>query len=355
MTTATPNRTRGLILNVFKWLLACGMLAFLYWKCGPDLAKLKDRQILPLMFVLALVVRIVSLTATFARWWMLVRGIGIPFTLREAFRLGVLGEACNPMAPGAVGGDLVKVGLLAKDHPDRMASVFATVFLDRVLGLWALFVLGALGSLIPAATKPAPELQWAVWVLWGGSAAGLLGLGLMFIPAFTHSKLMHWFTTLKFVGSHVKELMNSVELYQGKPQIVFGAAAMGLLGHFGFLTAFYFCAQSIHQGQSIPGFIDHIVGLPLPEAVSAAVPIPGGIGVLEGAVAWFYEQHQLAIVPDSTKEQLTSAYSNGLLTALGYRLTTFIWGAIGIVYYFSSRKEIGQAVHVVDTEPQVAT
>ena len=355
MTTGTPNSSKKLLVTAFKWLLAVGLIGLLYWMSGDNLAKLKDRKILWSMFGVALGVRLVSLLATFSRWRLLIKGIGIPLSFREAFRLGMLGEACNLMGPGAVGGDLVKVGMLAKDHRSRTASIFATVFLDRILGMWALFVLGALASLSPMGTNPGPELQWAVWALWGGAAAGLIGVSLMFIPAFTHSKLMHWLTTWKFVGRVVKELMDSVSLYQGKPQIVFGAALLGLVGHFGFLAAFYFCAVSLHQGQPFPGFVDHVVGLPLPEALSAAVPTPGGVGALEGAVAWFYQQHQRSTVPDSTKEQLAAAISNGVLTALGYRLTTYIWGAVGIVYYLTSRKEISKAVHqTIDVEPSLA-
>lgn len=351
MTEPQPSSSRATIITSLKWILAIGLLGWLYWKCGDDLAKLRDRQIVWSMFFLACFIRIASLIFTFTRWRMLVRGIGVPFSFRETFRLGVLGEACNLMGPGAVGGDLIKVALLAKDHPKRMASVFATVFLDRILGIWALFVLGAFASLSPAGTKPGPELQWAVWILWGGSIAGLIGVSLMFIPAFTHSKLMHWLTTWKFVGKIIKELMDSIQLYQSKPYVVFGAAGLGLLGHLGFLSAFYFCALSVHQGQTIPSFIDHIVGLPLPEAVSAAVPTPGGIGALEAAVSWFYEQHQKSMDPNSTAEQLKTAATNGFLTALGYRMTTFVWGAVGVIYYFASRKEISQAVHIAEAEP----
>ena len=348
MTTPETKPNRALLVAALKWLLAIGLLAGLLWLSRDNLAELRNRRILWGVFAVALGVRFLSLLATFSRWRLLVRGIGLPFSFREAFRLGMLGEGCNLMGPGAVGGDLIKAALLAKDHPKRIASVMATVFLDRVLGLWALFVLGALASLSPAGTKPGPELQWTVWVLWGGAIAGLIGITLMFVPAFTHSKLMHWMTSWKFVGRIVKELMDSIELYQGKPQVVIGAAALGLLGHFGFLTVFYFCAQSLHSGQVYPGFIDHIVGLPLPEALSAAVPSPGGVGALEGAVAWFYQEHQRSLDPNSSKEQLATALSNGLLTALGYRLTALICGAVGVLYYLASRGEIRSAVHDVD-------
>ena len=358
MTTPENPPTRSVLIPALKWVLAIGLLGGLFWIGRDNLAQLRNRQILWGFFAIALGLRFLSLLATFCRWRMLVRGIGLPFSYREAFRLGMLGEGCNLMGPGAVGGDLVKAAMLAKDHPHRIASVMATVFLDRVLGLWALFVLGALATLSPAGTKPGPELQWTVWVLWGGALAGLLGIALMLIPAFTHSRFMHWLTTWKFVGRIVKELMDSIELYQGKKYVVIGAAAFGLLGHFGFLAVFYFCAVSMHSGQSYPGFVDHIVGLPLPEALSAAVPTPGGVGALEGAVAWFYQEHQKSVDPGSSKEQLATALSNGLLTALGYRVTAMICGAVGVLYYLTSRKEIEAAVdHADDTtaEPVVTT
>lgn len=355
MSTANPASTntsslRAVLIPALKWLVAIVVLAVLYKMCSKDLAKLQERTVLWQMFIAALGIRLVSLIATFTRWRLLVRGIGLPMSIRETFRLGMLGEACNLMGPGAVGGDLVKAALLGKNHLSRLPSVLATVFLDRVLGMWALFVLGALASLIPSSVKLGPELQWAVWALWGGSLAGLVGLGLMFIPAFTHSRFMHWLTTWKFVGHIFKELMDSVQLYQDRPAIVLAAAGLGMLGHFGFLSAFYFCALSIHSGHSIPGFIDHVAGLPLPEVFSAAIPTPGGIGVLEGAIAWFYQQYQSAAFPDSTQEQLSEAFSNGVLMALVYRLTTLICAAIGVVFYLSSRGEIRQAVLEVDPE-----
>lgn len=350
-----PHPARKFAVFVFKWALAAALIGFLYWKNRDTFSQLKDRKILWQMLGVAVLARFISLLITFGRWRMLIRGLEIPLSLRETFRLGMLGEACNNIGPGAVGGDLVKVALLAKDYPRRTASILATVFLDRVLGLWALFVLGALASLSPIGTKPGPELQWAVFTLWCGACAGLVGIGLMFVPAFTHSRLMHWLTTWKFVGRVVKELMDSVELFQGRPHVVLAAAVLGIIGHFGFLTCFYFSAQALHQNQNIPSFIDHVVGLPLPEALTAVAPTPGGIGVLEGSVGWVYKLHQKSINPNSTDHELQVAFSNGILTALGYRITTMVMGAVGIVIYLSSRKEIQSAVQTVDIETTTAT
>jgi hypothetical protein len=323
-----------------KWLLAISILGALLYANQDGLRDLSTRQIGWSIFAAALGVRFCGLCLTFLRWWLLVTGIGLPFTVKDAFRLGLLGEGCNLVGPGAVGGDLVKAISLAKDHPGRRASASATVLLDRVLGMWALFIAGALASLVPLATQPGTEMQWAKWVLWGGSAAGLIGITLMLQPAVTHSNLMHWLTTWRGIGHIVKDLMDSIALYQGRPRAIFLASLLSLFGHVAFLSSFYLCAAALHGDRPIPGFVEHLVGLPLPEAVSAAVPTPGGIGALEAALGWFYKQHQLALDPQSSADQLESAFANGLLTALAYRMTALFAGAFGIVYYFAARKEL---------------
>lgn len=323
-----------------KWLLAVGLLAVLFWLNRKGLAKLSQREIGWSYFGAAMVVRLVSLGLTFLRWRMLVTGIGLPFRVRDAFRLGLLGEACNLMGPGSAGGDLLKAVWLAKDYPGRGASAAATVLLDRVLGLWSLFAVGALATLIPSASKPGPEMQWAIWTLWGGAVAGLVGIGLLLVPAVTHSRLMHWLTTWRGVGRIVRELMDSIVLYQQRPLAIVLAAALSVGVHVGFLSSFALCAMALNGDRPIPGYVDHLVGLPLPEAISAIPLTPGGLGTLELAVQWFYWQHQQALEPGSSPAQLEEAQNNGFFTALAYRATIVFGGAIGVVYYFAARREV---------------
>ena len=330
-----------------KWLLAVGLLAALFWFHRQGLAEMKTREIGWTFFGAAVVVRLVSLGLTFLRWRMLVVGIGLPFRVREAFRLGLLGEACNLLGPGSAGGDLLKAVWLAKDYPGRGASAAATVLLDRVLGLWSLFVVGALATLIPSATKLGPEMQWAIWTLWGGALAGLVGIGLLLVPAVTHSRVMHWLTTWRGVGRIVRELMGSVALYQQRPSAIVLAAALSVSVHVGFLTSFALCAMALNGDRPIPGYVDHLVGLPLPEALAAIVPTPNGVGALEWAVTWFYRQHQQTLDPNSLPAQLEDAQANGLLTALAYRATIIIGGMIGVVYYFAVRRDV--IAHQSDT------
>lgn len=334
-----------------KWLLAIGLLTALFWFNRKGLAELSQREIGWSIFGAAIAMRLVSLGLTFLRWRMLVNGIGLPFRVREAFRLGLLGEACNLMGPGSAGGDLLKAVWLAKDYPGRGASAAATVLLDRVLGLWSLFAVGALATLVPSSTKLGPEMQWAIWTLWGGTVAGLVGIGLLLLPAVTHSRLMHWLTTWRGVGRVVRELMDSIVLYQQRPRAIMLAASLSVCVHVGFLTSFALCAMALNGERPIPGYVDHLVGLPLPEALSAFFPTPGGLGALEGAVTWFYRQHQQTLTPDSSLAQLEAAQTNGLFSALGYRVTILVGGVIGVVYYFAVKRSVIE--HQSNTPPEI--
>ncbi len=329
-----------------KWILALGLLGALLWFNREGLKDLSSRTILWPYFGAAIIVRFGSLCLTFSRWWLLVTGIGLPLKWRDAFRLGMFSEACNFVGPGAAGGDLFKAVYLARDHRERRASAAATVVLDRILGLWALFLSGALASLVPTQIPLTPQMQWAVRLLWAGTAGGLIGLCLMLTPAFTHSRLMHWLTTWRKVGKIVKDLMDSISFYQGRRHIIALAAALSLLGHVGFTTSFYLVAVALHTGRPFPTYVDHLIGLPLPEALAAIPLTPGGVGTLEGAVGYFYKQQQLALNPQSTAKELESADANGLLTALAHRVAAIIIGAVGVIYYFAGRKEMQQMTEV---------
>lgn len=327
-----------------KWILALVILGALVWLNWGGLQDLNSRQINWSFFIAVLIVRFVSLCLTFSRWWLLVTGIGLPLKWSNAFRLGMFCEACNFVGPGAAGGDLVKAVWLAKDNPERRASAAATVVLDRILGLWALFLSGALASLLPNAVPLNPQMAWAVGLLWVGTAGGLIGLILMLIPAFTHSRLMHWITTWPRIGHIVKDLMNSIAFYQGRRHVIVLAAGLSLLGHIGFLSSFYLGAAALHHGRQFPGYVDHLIGLPLPEALAAIPLTPGGVGTLEGAVGYFYEQYQLSLNPNSTADELKAAGANGLLTALAYRVSALILGAVGVIYYFAGKREMDAAM-----------
>ena len=79
---------------------------------------------------------------TFIRWFMLVRVIEPHFKLSSTFVLGSIGMVFNLVIPGGVGGDLIKASYLVRMRIRRTQAI-ASMVIDRILGLLALFILAA--------------------------------------------------------------------------------------------------------------------------------------------------------------------------------------------------------------------
>jgi hypothetical protein len=76
------------------------------------------------------------------RWRMLLAVQGIHITLWESVRLTYIGWFFNNWLPGATGGDFVKAFYIARQTHHKPEAI-TTVFLDRLIGLIAMCMLGA--------------------------------------------------------------------------------------------------------------------------------------------------------------------------------------------------------------------
>jgi uncharacterized membrane protein YbhN (UPF0104 family) len=334
---AAVGRWAGQSWKWLKWPVAIGILAWMYFRNAAAVQAVIGAPKIWGFAVLAFVLIVSSTLLTFARWYLLVRGQEFPFRFRDAVRYGFIGLVANYVAPGAVGGDLFKGVLLARDQSSRRVVAFATVLLDRILGLLALFIVGACTVFFPQGIPGNPKLQMVTWLIWCGAGGGLVGLVAILVPATTEWGWVNRLARLPFVGKIIGELMAGVKLYQAKPKIILGAFGLSLLGHAGLITGFYFCA--LWMGQPwVPGLVEHFYFLPPAELFSVVLVTPGGVGALEGAVEWFYVQLKPGLVLEA------QAAAAGVTAGLAYRVVALSIAALGGVYYFTSRREISTAM-----------
>jgi glycosyltransferase 2 family protein len=90
----------------------------------------------------ALGAMVVSSVFAAARWGALLRAHDIRLSLFDLLRLVMTGLFFTLIAPGGVGGDVVKAWCVARGS-DKRAAAATTVLLDRYLGLITLLLLGA--------------------------------------------------------------------------------------------------------------------------------------------------------------------------------------------------------------------
>ncbi len=324
-----------------KWLLAATLMTFVLWRHWDKLLQITQQPLQWPSIVTAIALCGGAIVLTFLRWFCLVKVLGFTFTVRDALRLGFIGYLFNFVAPGSVGGDVVKATLLAKEQPNRRTTAIATVLLDRILGMLALFLIGAWAAWPQwAEIRERAELKAVVGLLVIGSAAGLVGLTLMLIPAVTRSQAWRHLARLPVVGHMIAELVEGVRLYQSQQRVLFVALGVSIVGHFGTISSFYFSAKAISGESFVPGFAQHLFFIPAAELAGIVPLTPGGVGLLEEAVNALYKLNGAA---DGT----------GILTCLAYRAVTLAIALIGAVYYLTARREIHQALHAEPTAENV--
>ncbi|MEX2286280.1 MAG: lysylphosphatidylglycerol synthase transmembrane domain-containing protein [Planctomycetaceae bacterium] len=317
----------------FKWPVALAVLSVLYWANRESFGNLRDRRIEWHHLLIGLVLCAASIVLTFIRWYLLVWALEFPFKLRDALRLGFIGFLFNYVGPGGAGGDVVKAVMIAREQKSRRFVAAATVVIDRVLGLFSLFVVGAMATFVPTDYVRLNAFRWYIVGIWTGAVVGLLGLAIVLHPAVPRSRPLNLLIHLPWVGKPIGDLIAALLLYQAKRRVLVLGVLIGIVGHFGTLSAFYFAGRAVSPAGAIPDYASHLQFIPMAELFGVVIPLPGGLGALEGAIGHFYA---MGMGKD--------AAANGILTGVAYRVLTIVIASVGAVYYLTARREIDAAL-----------
>jgi glycosyltransferase 2 family protein len=352
---------KRLIWNGFKYALAIALLTYVVWRnwspknnVGDPMPGLKDvwdahivgsQTIHTDCLALAASIGLAAVLLTILRWYYLVRAQGLPFTITNALRLGLVGFYFNIFLPGGVGGDIVKAAFIARGQSRRTVAV-ATVLLDRAIALWGLIwfetFFGACfwwtGSL---QGEVGDRLRTIVML-----AAGIVGLSLIFcvilavLPARRARRFAMRLNHIPKVGHVAAEFWRAVWMYRGKPKSVLFALLLSWIGHVGFVLTFYFSARTLWDANQIPPLQDHFLIVPVGMVMNSVPLFPGGAGIGEAAYGWLYEL-------------LEKPASRGILGSLFQRVIFWVLGLAGYLVYLRMKPELQPLKEA--TEDELAT
>jgi uncharacterized protein (TIRG00374 family) len=320
-----------------RWVLALGILAFLFHQHRDGLTKLEWSHIDWGFLGLGMLCCFLALILTYVRWFLLVWAQDLPFRVQDALRLGFIGYLFNYVAPGAVGGDLIKASMIAREQTERRFVAVATVFLDRVVGLVGLLLLGALMMLWPTPLLERSEFQYVVGIFQLGSLISLAGMVVVLIPALSQLSIFNRLVQLPKIGPIFGELITSVRLYQSRWRVLVLSLAMSLVSHTIMILSIYFCALALYGTDGVPSLVMHLQLVPPAELAGVIVPLPGGTGALEKAVEKLY------VFAGGSGDR-------GFLATIAYRLVTIVIAVGGAVWYFLARREIDAVLEETPAE-----
>jgi uncharacterized protein (TIRG00374 family) len=340
--------SRRVLWSGCKYLLAIGLLTYVVWsnwspstKAGEPLPGLKDvweahiingEPIHSDCLALAAILGLAAVLQTILRWYYLVRAQGLPFTVTNALRLGLVGFYFSIFLPGSVGGDIIKATFIARGQSRRTVAV-ATVILDRVIALWALIwfvvLLGGVFWLHGSLQGEVGNRLRTIIVV----AAGILGLSLVvcvvlvLLPPRRARRFAMRLNHIPKIGPAAAEFWRAVWMYRRKPRSVLLALVLALIGHVGFVLAFYFSARTLWEADQIPALYEHFLIVPIGMIIQAAPLFPGGAGIAEAGYGWLY---QLLDYP----------VRSGVLASLVQRVIYWVLGLAGYLVYLRMKPDL---------------
>ena len=329
---------KKLLFKYWTLGLSLAIIAYVVWdvlRKNPDTfdrlaSEQKDWPLLGLAWLCILC----GVVTTFVRWYFLVRAVGIPFRLRDAFRLGFLGYMLNFVSLGSVGGDLFKAVFIAHEKPGRRVQAASTVIVDRVIGLFGLLVVGSIAVGVMAVTDvqlvTTPEFETLKKATLIATAVSAVVGVVAFLRWFSAGPHVERLSRTPKIGEFIADAFRAMQVYRRCRRAVAGALLITLLVHFFNVTGFYLIARSLPG--HLPELAGHFVIIPL-ALVAGALPLPmAGLGVFELAMDKLY----LAAASEKGR---------GLVVAIAYRVITILIASVGVGFYLGSRREVAKVLH----------
>ena len=214
-----------------------------------------------------------------ARWALLLRGTGTRIRVRDSTEIIFLSWLVNCVAPAKLG-DVYRAYLLKINTAASLSRTFGTVFIERVLDLVAIALLGIAAGYwsfrdgLPAAI----QLVFAIGLV----VVAVLAVGLFTMRNFGRRILV----ALPFPSRFL-------ELYDRFEEGVFGAIAIRQLPLLGGLTGSIWMTEALRLFMVVQafGFTDVSLGLSgavfvaLIGSLLTAVPLsPAGLGIVEAGI-----------------------------------------------------------------------
>lgn len=294
---------------------------------GPTLRYLAPRLSMPLLAAFGVVVA-AAITSFAWRWRIILAGLGPPPGLRPLALFRAAGQSLAALVPSAkVGGDPLRAWLAVRGGVAPEAAI-STVAIDRVLEIGAAVPFSIIFVSV-LVQQGVPQLQSAMVTIW----VGALALGMASI--YTARRLRRGEGLVTAFARRVR--LDELSLVQKQMDVMeaseaaaaalvvqrrrmLGAFLAGLGTNVLILLEYYLLLSAF----GLPAGPVAVVAAIFGTAAAHQLPVPAGLGVLEGGLMWLFGV--LGHPPEV-----------GLAVGLAVRLRELAWALPGVVYLLARR------------------
>ncbi len=296
-------------LRTCLWFaIALGALALLIYKTPRDTFITAIKGIDVRLAVVAVVLQLIAQTLLATRWLLLLRANNIAISLWATIRLTYLGLFYNNVMPGGVGGDLLK-GWYATHHsrPDQKLTAAVSVFVDRLVGLIGTILMGGLASLFvgPRVAYQGIQIRWLPWGIFVIMAAASI---IFFSRRLRRILLLSWLLEKLPFSQTLKRIDEAIRIYRHHLPSMVGVLAFTVTLQGLTIVAVWVLTQALHF--DTVRLVHCLMIMPIVWLIGAAIPVPGGVGIIEGCIAYLF---CLVINPDNPPQAMGPAAALALV------------------------------------------
>lgn len=292
------------------------LLLYWVWRSGYIDARALERLLQPSEFVILGLLVFSSLMAAVLRLHFLVRGVWPRLGFFKVFQLSFIGSFFNFCIPGGTGGDVLKSLMLAQAVSASRLQAIAFIFMDRLIGLFTMSLLGVIGI------SMRPDLLGKPLVL-----TIFVTLGSVLLFCLSLYKILQGRVRIGWLQSRVKRLRNSFALLRTINQRVSTRSTFIALGFsFGsqvlIILTLFLSARLFQLDQFT--FWTYLSVAPAGMVIASLPITPAGIGVAQIAFVSLFK-----IFTGQTTEA-------GATVVTIYQIVLFLVSLLGMYFYIAS-------------------
>jgi len=310
--------------------------ARIVWHVGPESLWAAFQKIDPRWFVLAVICAGIPAVLGVIRWRWILRVQGLAVKFPRLFSISFIGLFFNAFMLGSTGGDVIKAWYVAHETHHKKAEAVATVVVDRLIGLLALFIITlVMMSIFYKRVFEDPKLLWFSVATLAVVVFTVVGTILFLWRGFA-DKLPGFRTWLQRLPRYdtLRRMVDAYRVYASQPTILTKTMLVSFAVHFFSMLSIVCVGHGL--GARSATFVDYYLYLPIINSVTAVPITISGFGVREGMYIKMFRQVGVA-------EPVAL-----VMSLLGY-LAALIWSIVGGVFFLTHRKEIPAAV-VIEAE-----
>ena len=328
---------KRLLIQLLKLGVSLGLVYYLLYTNWESILEVRNSSPRWGLLAAALGLIFCGVFLTIVRWYWLVRALELPFTLRDAMRLGFLGYMLNFVSLGSVGGDLFKAIFIAREQPNRKTEAISTIVVDRIVGLFGLLLVCSVAVLLSDLSPFDAKVQTLGTITLVVTSGMFVVYLTILLPGCSYGPVSMFLSGLPKVGGIIRNLLRAARTFRRRRDVLLLAVLITCLIHGLNILGFYCMARALSD--AAPPLSIHYVIIPL-ALLSSALPLPGmALGAFDMVINELYRM-------------VSGIPGQGLLVAIAYRVMTILIALIGVAYYLGHRREVATLLHEAEEETE---